>query len=113
MVDLVTISIKFVQKKYLILAWENLTNELEGRVLQTKTTKRICQFIIEEIIFWYGCSRKITIDRGKLDANEVEEFFRRICIRFALIITYNLERNGKSEYVYSPIVKTLIKACKG
>lgn len=34
-------------------------------------------------------------------------------IRLALTITYNLERNDKSEHGQSPIIKTLITTCKG
>ena len=41
------------QKKFLVLAREDLTNQVEGRALRSKTTSAVCQFILEDIICRY------------------------------------------------------------
>ena len=68
MVDLVTMPMGEGQKRYLVLAREDLTNQVEGRALTNKTTAAVCRFLIEEVICRYGCVGKIVADRGELDA---------------------------------------------
>jgi hypothetical protein len=99
--------------KYLVLAREDLTNQLEGRVLRTKETLSVCRFLLEDVICRYGCIGKIVADRGELDANEAREFFSRMEIKLSLTTTYNLEANGKVKHGHGPIVKALVKACHG
>ena len=61
--------------RYLVLAQEDLTNQVEGRALQHKTTAVVCRFLIEDVICQYGCVRKIVANRGELDAEEAQELF--------------------------------------
>ena len=70
MVDLVTMPMGVRQMRYFVLAWENLTNQVEGRALQNKTTAVVCWFLIEEVICRYVCVGKIVADQGELDAQE-------------------------------------------
>ena len=55
------------QMRYLVLAREDLTNQVEGRALQNKTTAAVCRFFIEDVICRYGCVGKIVADRGELE----------------------------------------------
>ena len=112
-VDLVAMPMGLGQKKYLALAREDMSNQVEGRALRTKTTEEVCRFLLEDVICRYGCVGKITADRGELDAKEAREFFGRLGIKLALTTAYNPEANGKSERGHSPIVKALVKACDG
>ena len=75
MVDLVTMPMGEGQKRYLVLAREDLTNQVEGRALTNKTTAAVCKFLIEDVICRYGCVGKIVADRGELDGEEAEELF--------------------------------------
>jgi hypothetical protein len=97
--------------RYLVLAREDLTNQVEGRVLQNKTTASVCQFLIEEVICRYGCVGKIVANRGELDAQEAEELFDRLGVKLSLTTAYNPEANGKVEREHGPIVKALVRAC--
>jgi hypothetical protein len=54
--------------KYLVLAREDLTNQVEGRALWEKKAASICQFLLEDVICRYGCVGKIIADWGELDA---------------------------------------------
>jgi hypothetical protein len=36
--------------KYLVLAREDLTNQLEGRALHSKETAAVCKFLLEDVI---------------------------------------------------------------
>ena len=56
------------QNKYLVLAREDLSNQVEGRALRTKTTEGVCRFLLEDVICRYEWVGKITADRGELDA---------------------------------------------
>ena len=81
--------------------------------MRAKTIEVVCKFLLNDVIFHYGCVRKITADRGELDAKEAREFFSRLGIKLSLTTTYNLEGNGKSERGHPPIIKALAKACEG
>ena len=68
------------QMRYLVLAREDLTNQVEGRALRQKNTSAVCKFLLENVICRYGCIGKIVADRGELDSNEAEQFFSRMGI---------------------------------
>ena len=113
MVDLVTMPMGVGQMRYLVLAREDLTNQVKGGALQNKTTATVCRFLIEEVVCRYGCVGKIVADRGELDAQEAEELFDRLGVKLSLTTTYNPEANGKVERGHGPIVKALVRACGG
>ena len=112
-VDIVMMPVGVWQMRYLVLAREDLTNQVEGRALRQKTTSAVCKFLLEDVICRYGCIAKIVADRGELDSNEAEQFFSRMGIRLSLTTAYNPEANGKAERGHGPIVKALVKACDG
>jgi hypothetical protein len=112
-VDLVIMPIGLWQMRYLVLAREDLSNQVEGRALRTKSTEGICRFLLEDVICRYGCVEKITADRGELDTYEAREFFKKCGIKLSLTTAYNPEGNAKSERGHPPIVKALVKSCNG
>jgi hypothetical protein len=95
----------------LVLAREDLTNQVEGRALQNKTIAGVCRFL-EEVVCRHRCVGKIVADRGELDAQEAEELFDRLGVKLSLTTAYNPEANGKVEHGHGPIVKALIRACE-
>jgi hypothetical protein len=111
MVDIVTMPNGVGQQKYLALAREDLTNQVEALALQKKTRAAVCQFLLEEVIRWYGCVGQVIVDRGQLDSNEAREFFVKLRVRLTLTTTYNRKANGKIKRGHNPIVKALVKAC--
>jgi hypothetical protein len=50
MVDLDTMPLGVGQMRYLVLAREDLTNQVEGRALQNKTTASVCRFLVEDVV---------------------------------------------------------------
>jgi hypothetical protein len=52
-VDVVMMPQGIWQMKYLVLAREDLTDQVEGRAIRMKTTAMICKFILEDIICHY------------------------------------------------------------
>ena len=113
MVDLVSMPMGVGQMKYLVLAREDLTNQVEGRALANKTTAAVCKFLLEEVVCRYGCVGKIVADRGELDAHEAMELFERLGVNLSLTTAYNPEANGKIERGHGPIVKAIVRACDG
>ena len=59
MVDLVTMPMGVGQMRYLVLAREDLTNQVEGRALQNKTTAPVCRFLVKDVVV------KIFVQRQK------------------------------------------------
>ena len=98
---------------YLLLAREDLTNQVEGQALTKKTTTVVCKFLIEDVICRYGCVRKIVANHGELDEEEAEELFDRLGVNLSLTTTYKPTANGKVERVHGPIVKAIVQACEG
>jgi transposase InsO family protein len=113
MVDIVIMPMGGWQMKYLVLAREDLTNQVEGRALRTNETSSVCRFLLEDVICRYGYVDTIVDDRGELDANEAREFFSSMGIKLSLTMAYNPEANGKVERGHGPIMKALVKACHG
>ena len=50
MVDLVSMPMGVGQMKYLVLAREDLTSQVEGWALANKAMKTICKFVLEEAV---------------------------------------------------------------
>jgi hypothetical protein len=113
MVDLVTMPLGVGQMRYFVLAREDLTNQVESRELQNKTTASVCWFLVEEVVCRYGCVGKIVADRGELHAQEAEQMFEQLGVKLSLTMAYNPEANGKVERGHEPIVKALVWACEG
>ena len=112
MVDIVAMPTR-VGQKYLVLAREDLTNQVEGRALRRKTCSAVCQFLLEEVFCRYGCVGQVIVDRGELDSDKARGFFAKHGVQLTLTTTYNPEANGKIERGHSLIVKALAKACDG
>ena len=96
MVDLVSMPMGVGQMKYLVLAREDFTNQVEGRALTNKTMSAVCKFLLEEVICRYQCVGKIVADQGELDAREATELFERLGVKLSLTTAYNPEGMGRS-----------------
>ena len=54
-VDLIVMPLGVWQMRYIVLAREDLMNQVEGRALRTKATNVVCKFLLEDVICRYGC----------------------------------------------------------
>ena len=113
MVDIVHMPSGRNQMKYLVLAREDLSNQVEGRPLRNKSASAVLKFLLEDVICRYGNVGQIVTDRGELDSDAARMFFQRFGIQLTLTTAYNPEGNGKVERGHGPIVKALVKACDG
>ena len=111
MVDIVAMPTGIRQNKYLVLDWEDLTNQVQGWALRRKTCSAVCQILLEEVFCKYGCVGQVIADQGELDSEKARRFFTKHGFRLTLTTAYNPEANGKIERGHSPIVKALAKAC--
>ena len=93
-----------------MLAYEDLTNLVEGHALQKKTSAVVCRFLLEEVFCRYGCVGQVIADRGEVDSDQANQFFANIGLRITLTTAYSRESNEKVERGHSPIVKALVKA---
>ena len=95
MVDLVTMPMGVGQMRYLVLAREALTNQVEGRTLMNKIIVVISKFLIEDVICRYGCVGKIVADRGELDGEEAEELYERLGAKLSSRRRTNRRQTGR------------------
>ena len=70
MVDIVHMPSRRNQMKYLVLAREDLSNQVEGRPLRNKSASAVLKFLLEDVICRYGNVGQIVTDRGELDSDE-------------------------------------------
>lgn len=54
--------------RYLVLAREDLSSYVEGRV--TNKTSGICQFVLKDIISRHGSFNQMRADRGEMDSKD-------------------------------------------
>ncbi|KAL3698204.1 hypothetical protein R1sor_012280 [Riccia sorocarpa] len=99
-VDLVTMLVGLWQMRYLVLAREDLSNQVEGRALRRNTTEAVCRFLLEDVVCRYGCVGKITADGGELNAQEARDFFERYRLKFSLTTAYNPEEKVYDNATY-------------
>ena len=112
MVDLVTMLVGLGQVRYLVLARENLTNQVEGRALRNKTIAG-CMLILDR-----GCNLPIRMRREDHGRPRGAGCARgRGAVRptrgQAKMTTYNPKANGKVEHEHGPIVKAIVRAYNG
>ncbi|KAL3686784.1 hypothetical protein R1sor_013093 [Riccia sorocarpa] len=58
-VDLVTMPVGLWQMRYLVLAREDLSNQVEGRALRRNTTEAVCRFLLEDVVCRYVLGRSL------------------------------------------------------
>lgn len=61
-IDLVAMSLRLQNIKYLILIRKEFSNYIEERVLKTKTIKRLYKFILKDIFSKYGSIKRMKVD---------------------------------------------------
>ena len=76
-VDIVAMPTGIRQKKYLVLAREDLTNQIEGWALGRKMCSTVCQFLLDEVSCRYGCVGQVIADRGELESDKARGFFAK------------------------------------
>jgi hypothetical protein len=110
MISILAMPTKIGQQKYLVLAHEDFTSQVEGCARRKKTSVVVCQFLLEYVLYKYGCVGQVIRDRGELDTSKARVFFTKLRVRLTLTMTYNLEPNGKIKWGHSLIIKMLIVA---
>ena len=73
----------------------------------------VCKFLLEDVIFQYGCVGKIVADNVQLNTHEATKLFERLGLKLSLTTAYNPEANRKIECGHEPILKAVVRACDG
>ena len=98
-------------KKYLVLARDNLSGWVEGRALTKLSAAAIANFLWQMVITRYGYIAKLTTDNGPEFKGAVEELTRRYGIPHIKISPYNSQANGQVERGHFAVREALLKAC--
>src|SRR6266540_1414801 len=98
------------ENKYIVVAIDYFTKYLEAKALTNANAKSVANFIYEDIICRYGCSRKIISDRGTHFNNQViEKLFERFKIKHNLSTPYHSKTNGLVERFNKTLYESLAK----
>lgn len=85
------------QKRYLVLAINNFSGQVEGRVLSKGTLDRVVDFLFHEVILWYRYTKRFVVDGGQ----ENKHFTRRLLERYGMdskvMSAYHPQANGLGE----------------
>ena len=95
------------QMKYLVLAREDLTNQVEEEARGTK--------------WWLwcvgSCSKTSSVNaickQGELNGHEATELFERLGVQLSLTTSYKPEANGKIEREHMLVSKAIVRAYEG
>mgnify|MGYP000185023109 FL=1 len=88
MVNIVAMPTKIGQKNYLVLAREDLTNQVEGRVAWKKTSSAVCPFLLG-VFCRYRCVGQMIAGQGELNSDEAKELFTKHGLHLTLTMAYN------------------------
>src|SRR6266540_1751454 len=99
--------------KYIVVAIDYFTKYSKTKALINANAKSVANFIYEDIICRYGCSRKIISDRGTYFNNQViEKLFERFKIKHNLSTPYHSKTNGLVKRFNKTLCESLAKLNK-
>jgi len=96
-----------------VLARDDLSKYVEGRALQQASAQAVARFVMEDIVYQYGCIGKIVTDNGPEFKGALSEMLEQHGIPQVFISHYNSQANEVVEQGHFAIREALVKACEG
>lgn len=109
--DLVDMGIKSKGYSYIVDIRDDLTGWLEARMLTTKTSEKVADFIWQDIICRFGCIPQITTDNGTEFQGAVSVLAKRYGVHIVRISPYNPVANGMIERGHRTWINSIWKLC--
>src|SRR6266498_1118708 len=96
--------------KYIVVAIDYFTKYFEAKALTNANAESVANFIYKDIIYRYGCPRKIISDRRIHFNNQViKRLLERFKIRYNLSTSYYPKTNGLVERFNKTLYESLAK----
>jgi hypothetical protein len=99
------------QYKYIVAAWDDLSQAAEGHWLKKNNMRSIANFLWQEIICCYGSIGKIVTDNNSEFGQACEQLIKKYGIAQICISPYNSQAYGVVEQGHFIIQESVIKAC--
>ena len=100
-------------KKYLVVARDDLSGWVEARALEANTAKAVAKFLWEDVICRHGVFGRLVVDGGSENKELVIEFARRYGVKRIQASAFHPQGNGMVERGHKPIVDALAKMTHG
>ena len=95
--------------RYIITCVDCMTKWVEAIVLPVKTSKRIAEFLYNEVICRHGCPAEVVTYQGGDFQGEFQEILDKFHIDHRLTSLYHPQANGLTEQFNQTLTKSLIK----
>ena len=109
--DLVDMRIASSGYNYIVDMHDDLTGWLEVRMLSTKSSEKVADFIWQDVICRFGCIPQITTDNGTEFQGAVSILAKRYGITIIRISPYNPAANGMIERGHRTWINSIWKLC--
>ena len=97
--------------QYIVDMRDDLTGWLEARMLSTKSSEKVAEFLWQDVICRFGCIPQITTDNGTEFQKAVSILARRHGITIIRISPYNPAANGMIERGHRTWINSIWKLC--
>jgi hypothetical protein len=109
--DLVEMGITSNGYDYIVDMRDDLTGWLEARMLSTKSSQKVADFIWQDVICRFGCIPQITTDNGTEFQGAVTILAEKYGINIIRISPYNPAANGMIERGHRTWINSIWKLC--
>ena len=99
--------------QYIVIGQDDLTKYIEGQALKKTTSQAITKFILEDLIYRYGCIGQIVTDNRPDFQEAFVQTLQYHGIPQISIFPYNSQVNEVVEQGHLAVREALVKACKG
>ena len=97
--------------KYIVFARDDLSEQIEGRVLQETNAESIAKFFLEDVIYWHRTLIIIMIDYGKENMSETQKLLDVFKMQQIQMSLYYPQSIGLVEYSHDALVNSITKYC--
>lgn len=109
--DLVEMGLPSNGHNYIVDMRDDLTGWLEARMLSTKSSHKVADFIWQDVICRFGCIPQITTDNGTEFQGAVSILAEKYGINIIRISPYNPVANGMIERGHRTWINSIWKLC--
>ena len=94
---------------YIVMARDDLSGYVEGRVLEAANSLNVARFLQEEVVCRHGVPKRIVLDGGAENLKLTQDLLKKYGIHGVYIAPYHPESNGLVERGHQTIVNAIAK----
>ena len=110
-VDVVHMPISMYQRKYLVVAREDVSGWPEARAIRQANAATVSSFLREEVFYRHGCPTTLVVDGGSENKGLVDDIYEQLDIYKYTVTPYHPQANGIVECGHKQLLDGISKAC--